>query len=386
MIPRQRGIRPRPICASAVASKRQSPSSFTTLTGHLVSTLLLSGGPFTRAGFIKRRRGGRVTSHDPNPGGRRLTDHAANHRDESEERRLRRHRRGCRWAPRHHQDAQEHGRSAHRRLGDAGNDGPRAAACPPKRAIAARCPGAHDHGRGRGGGYSRSPRGGRQCLHHQAVRRRHAGREGQRSRRPAPDGTRRTAVTVDAGADDRALQVAAEFAGAALATIRPACGTTLPSVIVTLQGIIQSTETAAQHVLDAADRSSAAVARLRDGVTLLSSAASREIPETGEVWDDVSQSLEVLGTAIARIGDDMQFQDLTAQYLRAAIDTIEELQEQLSQVLMILPSGAADEQAAPGRLAAKLGSPAMVAPWRQELADHLTKERNADGAAKASQA
>jgi len=193
-------------------------------------------------------------------------------------------------------------------------------------------------------------------------------------------------VTVDAGADDRALQVAAEFSGAALATIRPACGTTLPSVIVTLQGIIQSTETAAQHVLDAADRSSAAVARLRDGVTLLSSAASREIPETQEAWDDVSQSLEVLGTAIARIGDDMQFQDLTAQYLRAAIDTIEELQEQLSQVLMILPSGAADEQAAPGRLAAKLGSPAMVAPWRQELADHLTKERNADGAAKASQA
>ena len=193
-------------------------------------------------------------------------------------------------------------------------------------------------------------------------------------------------MTVDAGADDRALQVAAEFAGAALATIRPACGTTLPSVIVTLQGIIQSTETAAQHVLDAADRSSAAVARLRDGVTLLSSAASREVPETGEAWDDVSQSLEVLGTAIARIGDDMQFQDLTAQYLRAAIDTIEELQEQLSQVLMILPSGAADEQAAPGRLAAKLGSPAMVAPWRQELADHLTKERNADGAAKASQA
>jgi len=39
----------------------------------------------------------------------------------------------------------------------------------------------------------------------------------------------------------------------------------------------------------------------------------------------------VLATAIARIGDDMQFQDLTAQYLRAAIDTIEALQEQLSQ-------------------------------------------------------
>src|SRR6267143_2406400 len=373
MIPRQRGIRPRPICASAVASKRQSPSSFTALKDRLVSTLLLSGGPFTRAGFIKRRRGGRVTSHDPNPGRRRFTDHAANHRDESEERRLRRHRRGCRWARRPHQDAQEHGRSAHRRLGDAGNDGPRAAACPPKRAIAARCPGAHDHGRGRRGGYSRSPRGRRQCLHHQAIRRRHAGREGQRSRRPARDGTRWTAVTVDAGADDRALRVAAEFAGAALATIRPACGTTLPSVIVTLQGIIQSTETAAQHVLDAADRSSAAVARLRDGVAVLSS-------------DDVSESLEVLATAIARIGDDMQFQDLTAQYLRAAIDTIEGLQEQLSQVLMILPSGAADEQTAPGRLAAKLGSPAMVAPWRQELADLLTKERNADGAAKASQA
>ena len=156
-------------------------------------------------------------------------------------------------------------------------------------------------------------------------------------------------------------------------------------MVVTLRGIIQSTETAAQHVLDAADRSSAAVARLRDGVALLSSAASREA-ETGEAWDDVSQSLEVLASAIARIGDDMQFQDLTAQYLRAAIDTIEALQEQLSQVLMILPSGAADEQAAPGRLAAKLGSPAMVAPWRQELADHLTKERNADGAAKASQA
>jgi chemotaxis regulatin CheY-phosphate phosphatase CheZ len=193
-------------------------------------------------------------------------------------------------------------------------------------------------------------------------------------------------MTVNAGADDRALQVAADFAGAALATIRPACDTTLPSVVVTLRGIIQSTEAVAQHVLDAADRSSAAVARLRDGVAVLSSAASGDVPETREACDDVSQSLEVLATAIARIGDDMQFQDLTAQYLRAAIDTIEGLQEQLSQVLMILPSGAADEQTAPGRLAAKLGSPAMVAPWRQELADLLTKERNADGAAKASQA
>jgi len=193
-------------------------------------------------------------------------------------------------------------------------------------------------------------------------------------------------MTVNAGADDRALQVAAEFAGAALTAIRPACGTTLPSVVVTLRGIIQSTETAAQDVLDAADRSSAAVARLRDGVALLSSAASREIPETRQGWDDVSESLDVLATAIARIGDDMQFQDLTAQYLRAAIDSIEGLQEQLSQVLMVLPSGVAHEPAAPGRLAVKLGSPAMVAPWRQELADLLTKERNADGAAKASQA
>jgi len=193
-------------------------------------------------------------------------------------------------------------------------------------------------------------------------------------------------VTVDAGADDRVLQVAAEFAGAALATIRPACGTTLPSVIVTLRGIIQSTETAAQDVLDAADRSSAAVARLRGGVAALSSAASRELPETREACDDVSQSLEVLATAIARIGGDMQFQDLTAQYLRATIDTIEELHEQLTQVLMILPSGAADEPTAPGRLAAKLGAPATVAPWRQELADLLIKERAARGAAKASRA
>jgi chemotaxis regulatin CheY-phosphate phosphatase CheZ len=193
-------------------------------------------------------------------------------------------------------------------------------------------------------------------------------------------------VTVNAGADDRALQVAAEFAEAALATIRPTCGTTLPSVIVTLQGIIQSTETAAQDVLDAADRGSAAVARLRDGVAELSSAASREVPETREAWDEVSESLEVLATAIGRIGGAMQFQDLTAQYLRATIDTIEGLQQQLSEVLIILPSGAADEPPAPSRLAAKLGAPAMVAPWRQELADLLTKERKADGAAKASQA
>ena len=179
-------------------------------------------------------------------------------------------------------------------------------------------------------------------------------------------------MTVNAGADDRALRVAAEFAGAVLTAIRPACGTTLPSVVVTLRGIIQSTETAAHDVLDAADRSSAAVARLRDGDAALS--------------DEVSESLEVLATAIGRIGGAMQFQDLTAQYLRATIDAIEALQEQLSQALMLLPSDVADEQAVPSRLAAKLGSPATVAPWRQELADLLTKERNADGAAKASQA
>src|SRR5260370_35170535 len=110
MIPRQRGIRPRPICASAVASKRQSPSSFTALKDRLVSTLLVSGGPFTRAGFIKRRRGGRVTSHDPNLGGRRLTDHGGNHLAESEEGRLQPHRAGGPWAPRAPQQAEKHRR------------------------------------------------------------------------------------------------------------------------------------------------------------------------------------------------------------------------------------------------------------------------------------
>ena len=121
-----------------------------------------------------------------------------------------------------------------------------------------------------------------------------------------------------------------------------------------------------------------------DGGTLR--VATEKVDRLVDLVGELAVSQSMVAELVARIGDDMQFQDLTAQYLRAAIDSIEGLQEQLSQVLMVLPSGVAHEPAAPGRLAVKLGSPAMVAPWRQELADLLTKERNADGAAKASQA
>jgi len=188
---------------------------------------------------------------------------------------------------------------------------------------------------------------------------------------------------VSAGAD--ALQAALGFAEAAFTTMRPACGTTLPSVVVTLQGVIQATEVAAQGVLDAVDRSSAAVERLRDRVAALASAPPSAPAGTREAWDDVSQSLDVLATAIGRIRDGMQFQDLTAQYVRATIDTVAGLNEQLVQVLAIL-SPVVDEEKPPSRLATKLGAPAMVAPWRQQLADLLMEERKTHTAAKATKA
>lgn len=186
-----------------------------------------------------------------------------------------------------------------------------------------------------------------------------------------------------AGAD--ALQAVLGFAEAAFTTMRPACGTTLPSVVVTLQGVIQATEVAAQGVLDAVDRSSATVERLRDRVAVLASATPPAVPGTREACDDVSRSLDVLATAIARIRDGMQFQDLTAQYVRATIDTVAGLKEQLSQVLAIL-SPVVDEQKPPSRLATKLGAPAIVTPWRQQLADLLMEERKTHNAAKATKA
>jgi len=190
-------------------------------------------------------------------------------------------------------------------------------------------------------------------------------------------------ANASAGAD--ALQAALGFAEAAFTTMRPACSTTLPSVVVTLHGVIQATEVAAQGVLDAVDRSSAAVERVRDQVAVLASGPPPAVPEAREACEDISQSLDVLATAIAGIRDRMQFQDLTAQYVRATIDTVAGLRNQLSQVLAIL-SPVVDEQPPAMRLATKLGAPAMVAPWRQQLADLLMEERKMHDAAKASDA
>jgi len=127
-------------------------------------------------------------------------------------------------------------------------------------------------------------------------------------------------MTVNAGADDRALQVAAEFAGAALTAIRPACGTTLPSVVVTLRGMCGfSARCRVVWVVDEADRAGFAYGTVRGHPESGEEAFVVERDAGGEVWLSV-RAFSRAATRYARAGGPVTWlvrRWITERYLRA---------------------------------------------------------------------
>jgi chemotaxis regulatin CheY-phosphate phosphatase CheZ len=173
--------------------------------------------------------------------------------------------------------------------------------------------------------------------------------------------------------DTGAARAAADATRKTVAALRPACAEVLPSIALTITGIVQATEVAAQKVLDQADGLTAdrdrlceALARLRRFVV--------PTPEAQEACVSVVEAVHALSARIDPLIASMEFQDLSAQHLGAAIEAVQSLRERLVELLEDLGASAPRSQA-PVRLAAKLGAAAGSSPWRQALADEIVNDR-----------
>ncbi|HEU5320504.1 MAG TPA: hypothetical protein VFX28_06865, partial [Methylomirabilota bacterium] len=73
-----------------------------------------------------------------------------------------------------------------------------------------------------------------------------------------------------------------------------------------------------------------------------------------------------------------EFQDLTAQHLRATVDAVTALRERLVRLLAMV-SVKVETDGAPVKVAEKLGAPAARATWRQEMADQIVDDSRERG-------
>ncbi|HEV8472342.1 MAG TPA: hypothetical protein VGR82_06155 [Methylomirabilota bacterium] len=158
----------------------------------------------------------------------------------------------------------------------------------------------------------------------------------------------------------------------AVTALRQTHTETLPSVNLTLGAIIQATEVAAQRVLDQCEalgaRQRAAATALARLVPMLTDptarAACAQVAAAGAGVDE----------AVVAIVSAMEFQDLTAQHLRATMDAVTALREKVGG-LLLLANVDITGPAAPVKIAEQLGAPAAPAFWRQEMADTLLAEK-----------
>jgi chemotaxis regulatin CheY-phosphate phosphatase CheZ len=162
----------------------------------------------------------------------------------------------------------------------------------------------------------------------------------------------------------------AVFGRAMLGVTQPACTETLPAVVHTLRGIVQATETAAQKVLDETDKLTRHRQQLGVALNTLRPMMVYADPGMRTAWNNARQAWEDMAGSALGVVSAMEFQDLTAQHLNAAIEAVTALRERLAGCLATINVQVASE-AAPVRLAEKLGAPATRSVWKQELADQL---------------
>jgi chemotaxis regulatin CheY-phosphate phosphatase CheZ len=154
-----------------------------------------------------------------------------------------------------------------------------------------------------------------------------------------------------------------------------ACAETLPALASTLSAMIQASEVAAQRVLDQTDRLGAGRQALCAALERLEPFIDQATPEAREACALVIDGVRAVSECIEPLVSSMEFQDLTAQHLRASIEAVEALRGQLSEVLALCDSRPIEAAEAPTRIDARLGSPAASAHWRQALADELINNR-----------
>lgn len=159
-----------------------------------------------------------------------------------------------------------------------------------------------------------------------------------------------------------------------VSTLEPVAKQTLASVVFTLTGLIQATEMAAVKVLDEAeglgndrDRITKALARLQPYVNLSDATAARVLAEAED-------GVQKLSGRVMAIMSAMAFQDLTAQHLNIAIQSLEETRTRLLELVGRLDVPVDSEEPAPPTPAEKLPHPAPSDNSHQALADQLWAE------------
>ncbi|HEY3064477.1 MAG TPA: protein phosphatase CheZ [Methylomirabilota bacterium] len=182
-----------------------------------------------------------------------------------------------------------------------------------------------------------------------------------------------TAAARTTTAPDPEVERILAFVRKTVAEVRPACSQTLPSVTLTLGGIIQATEMAAEKVLDEAEVLAAHRQRLHDALTRLAPELMSAPAAAKQALIDAARVVEAMSASITSVMAAMEFQDLTAQHLRATIAAVGGMRQRLGEVLALVNINV-DAEVAPVKIAEKLGAPAAVAPWRQDLADRLLED------------
>lgn len=166
-----------------------------------------------------------------------------------------------------------------------------------------------------------------------------------------------------------------ELARAGAEILGTACSESLPALASTLNAMIQATEVAAQRVLDQADRLGAGRTELCAALQRLEPFVDQSTAEARGACQALIDAVRTVSACIEPLVSSMEFQDLTAQHLRASIEAVDGLRDRLTELLGLCDAPLAAPAEAPVRVAARLGSPAATTPWRQALADELINDR-----------
>ena len=167
----------------------------------------------------------------------------------------------------------------------------------------------------------------------------------------------------------------AELARTSKLVVGAACNETIPALASTLTAMIQASEVAAQRVLDQTDRLGAGRQALCAALERLEPFIDQSRPEAREACQHVIDGVRAVSECIEPLVSSMEFQDLTAQHLRASIDALEALRNSLGEVLALCDVPLVRAAEAPTRIDARLGAPAASAHWRQAMADELINNR-----------
>jgi chemotaxis regulatin CheY-phosphate phosphatase CheZ len=159
-----------------------------------------------------------------------------------------------------------------------------------------------------------------------------------------------------------------------VSTIEPVAKQSLASVVFTLTGLIQATEMAAIKVLDEAEGLGNDRDRISKALTRIQPFVNMSEPTAASQWAEAEDGVRKLFGRVLAIMSAMAFQDLTAQHLNVAIQSLEETRGRLLQLVAVLEVPVDIDEPVSETLADKITNPGTTDGSHQALADQLWAE------------